>query len=480
MPYRNDKLIYAICIFLFSTWCIFQIVNFLSGVFVPDEEWFMQDGYHFSAMKPDAGFLFGTNNHLGYGALYWILLAGFAKFSLLLGTKYHTYQLMVAATTLVLMLLPLFLLFKYIKLISVNNLLACLCIFISMPMMWWTGKIVGPETISQSLGLLGIIVVCLAPQRKYSSIVGGILLGIGIGIKLTTVPMLVFALTIYAFDKRFSETAKLLAASALGYLVANPFLLIHPNFFVSAAQLDFNSMFSLPKFERIFSSGSWAWDAVYIGGISQWGLNTIALLIVIPIFAFFIPLKYAVAFAISFVSGLLMILSASNFSPWYFTATLLLVPVTFGFLKLNQSSAIAYVLTSMLVVLNLFTSIPMIYYQTKIKLDLYSYSREKTKNRGEVETILMDKNVNKNYALIDYSDAQPLGLATEFSEKKVAMEAYSFLLDNNKVIDRPTVILLGERISRHLGSQNEVFFSKLKRAAHFTTRDKRIAVYIIE
>ena len=60
-------------------------------------------------------------------------------------------------------------------------------------MCWWTGKLTGPETYSLA-GLSTIGVTMLLLQRRHQTVfVAAVLLGLAIGIKLTVVPVLLFA-----------------------------------------------------------------------------------------------------------------------------------------------------------------------------------------------------------------------------------------------------------------------------------------------
>lgn len=182
---------------LFSLYAIYQAYIFMHWrAMVPDEISFigMAHGFNFfDRVAPPAN----------YGSVYWLTLkilhhpalirffmgALFLMIPLLVVRDHKTYKL---------------------KLIS-------LLLYLSFPYAFWTGKLIGPEI--PALWCMALSLALLPSKTNWSAIFAGL----SVGIKLTSLPFLIFFFPLVIIQNRsIKNIAKLFLLAACGFLLANP------------------------------------------------------------------------------------------------------------------------------------------------------------------------------------------------------------------------------------------------------------------
>ena len=108
-----------------------------------------------------------------------------------------------------------------------NRLIAVL-VYLALPMAWWTGKLIGPEIWTLFFGLVGLSLFLRESGGKGSRVLGACCIGFAVGIKLTAIPVFIYALGETVLARRWKRVFVLLAFVALGVLLAHPHQLRHP------------------------------------------------------------------------------------------------------------------------------------------------------------------------------------------------------------------------------------------------------------
>ena len=146
---------------------------------VPDETWFygiVKNDMNIASLKD----LLRTPNFLGYGEIYWIIL-----------WCLHSFALMRLLSWICLVTVPIVLII-FMRLVvkrKWHSIAIAIMLFLSCPMSWFTGKIIGPELIGNAFGVIGFVTAIsgiLSSNTKYSRIIifMGVVLGISFAIKL--------------------------------------------------------------------------------------------------------------------------------------------------------------------------------------------------------------------------------------------------------------------------------------------------------
>ncbi|MEI8012482.1 MAG: glycosyltransferase family 87 protein [Candidatus Omnitrophota bacterium] len=308
---------------------------YFSGAPVPDEVWFIRMAQDFAAHCRQEGWLsyiFSQQNDLGYGALYWI---GSAWAAGLAGAERagETLMLMRGAAFACCLLIPLLILVRGWVRGSACTLPALLVWFI-FPAAWWSGKIVGPDMFSLGLGVAGVFTVtCRLTRSKRARVLflaGWLLLGVALGIKVTAIPFIVFAVVWNMTYDRRPLKAMLPAAVflLLGFFAANPFAVCRWPDFLS--HLKSVSAAAAPGFSRIrtvFFARDYAWDLVFIGSLTAWGL-TLAGFAVYASWLVYIEVAWGVflAFALMLLTMTAMLFVSGTCFGWYCFPVIAVLP----------------------------------------------------------------------------------------------------------------------------------------------------------
>lgn len=175
--FSNDNILRKMVTLLFLVYVLFMLyVCFHVEAKVPDEIWFWNLSREISWNHSIIDVLL-TQNYLGYGAFYWQLLKIIKSFLVL--------RLLWAS---MLISIPICILVFCRKILDFpeKNGLTALLLYLSCPLSWFTGKIIGPEILSQFLGCWGSFVLFGGYKKSKFGIIaiGSFIMGIASGIKL--------------------------------------------------------------------------------------------------------------------------------------------------------------------------------------------------------------------------------------------------------------------------------------------------------
>jgi hypothetical protein len=209
-------------------------------------------------------------------------------------------------------------------------------LWISMPMAWWSGKFTGPETFSVAFAYCGIMVLQFGRLRfrqptSYRAwggvILGWVLIGLGVGFKLTMLPAAVFSL-IMAYrprlDVAFLNTKDLMQLAytaipsfVLGFIVSNPVLVVDTNVFLGElSKLPRGDAWNWPIAKQTLTNEVWTWDGVFSGGLIQWSFVPVTMFMLVVI-AMLIQIRNAFALLAGFFTCWGIIISAGSTLGWY-------------------------------------------------------------------------------------------------------------------------------------------------------------------
>lgn len=214
----------------------------------------------------------------------------------------------------------------------------------TLPMAWWTGKVTGPELFSVAAAVQGVLLLSKGLRTEEETprldlrwwIAGWFLIGAGIAIKLTTLPVALFAfLSLLPWrELRLQFAWHLLrryvvagVAAAAGFIVINPLLIVSPTrFFQQLGSLPKGEVWSWSVARLTLSNEMWNWDGVFCGGLAEWSLvlpAAVLLLIAIGLVRWWnlVCLIVSVAFC-----WLLMIAAGSTLGWYWFGAIALVLP----------------------------------------------------------------------------------------------------------------------------------------------------------
>ncbi len=143
---KNPDVIYCLLTALFiliyggfMLWCSMH-----TEALVPDEKWFLKiikNDVRLDSIKS----LIYTPNYLGYGSIYWILMGILGNFRMMR---------LVSGIALISILACLILTLKLWK-VEKKVVFYSTAIYLSAPLTWFTGKMIGPEILGYATGVWG-------------------------------------------------------------------------------------------------------------------------------------------------------------------------------------------------------------------------------------------------------------------------------------------------------------------------------------
>ncbi len=286
---------------------------FLVDAFVPDEAW--HTGY-MNANKNDLTYsMIKQINYQGFGAIYWIfgssILRIFPEPEGLFVLRYICFFSYLLATFSIF--------FFSASLPKFSRLLVLVC-WLSLPMSWWSHKMIMPEMIV--LAPLSFAAYLFIRNKEKFSFMAWIILGFCFGIKLNVAPclaflgMLFFGYNNFSLQKIYKILPIILLAFIAGFIIANPFLLLKE---------------SQSLFKEISSNGSYAlnftfwnivtqlnavccgsvnlsWDLVPFGGMNENIIPIFSLIAVLYLVLRGSNLVYRLALLVSLGAFILMVL----------------------------------------------------------------------------------------------------------------------------------------------------------------------------
>ena len=321
--------IFTALIFYFS----FNIFAFLIfDTWVPDEKYFWN---HTRIYEND---IFKIGNLFGYGSIYWWLNILINHFKTLRLINY-------------LYLFSIILLYYLIgKRFKQSNgmILLTFFIFLSFPTSWFYGKIIGPEFLSIFLSLFGFYITLLGKTRYW----GFFIIGIGVGVKINSFVILIFAL--YYLNKAPIRTAiknlfdnkslKATCFSILGFIVSTPEFIFNTSEVIinySIGRLDDSPLINTSLYQAYFGSYRYLWDAIPSSGLFISSINPIILFLIIFLFIFKLLVienyQLIFSFFLAFVFGTILIMLSKGYI-WYWFPIIFLMPIVLFSFKDNRKT----------------------------------------------------------------------------------------------------------------------------------------------
>lgn len=328
---------------------------------VPDESWFfgiMNDIWN----RFLSGQAMAIENYLGYGQIYWFI-----------GAILHHLSL-IRMVSLACMVVLLCLVAETVKRSGASQTIRALSVllYLSMPIAWFTGKIIGPEILGTSLGAAACFVY-MAGEKPNSTkyyVISMVLLGFSCGIKLNNV-IFAFYLACHILlnwsQSKGKEIYKQLLLGLLsfgaGMFASNPIMLY--DFPKWQANMGTDSVWSSKYLPSVLWGKGIAWDLVNVGGINTFILSVWVLLAIILL-----------ALTFDHTRGLILLLTVmfsvavcckSGFLGWYLMPLLYIIPSCAGTALRNGKAARN--LLFMCVLGNMLLMYQYTHYQVDSKID---------------------------------------------------------------------------------------------------------------
>jgi hypothetical protein len=277
----------------FSLYAIYQIYIFMHWrAMVPDEISFIGIAHNFSIFHR-------STPPANYGSLYWFILS----------VLYHPAVIRFFMLGLFLSI-PLLIMHGqryHLKLIS-------LLLFLSFPYAFWTGKLIGPEILS--LWFISCSLAFLNRNIFWSATFAGI----SVGIKLTSIPFLIFYFFLIFVQNKFKDNIlKVSLYIIFGFVFANPFNfdLYLMNIFKGNLGEFQSSLIDTPKLINSLFNFKITWDNVIGSSFSQLISNPYIVIIYSLVLLIGTPI-YGIAFFIFLVATIVSVLYSHTLYAWYF------------------------------------------------------------------------------------------------------------------------------------------------------------------
>lgn len=291
---RAQQLIYLATVLLY----ILSILSFRNpSALTPDEMWF----FDIVSQKTTAELY--SSFTLAYGGLFWAVVK-LAYSTVGIENTRYLFSFVLCAPLLACM-----------RLQSIKQRLASLALWAGMPMAWWYGKIVSPD----SLNVL-IIAACASSAIFKKERLAFFLVGTAIGVKLNAVAAAPFVIAILYSSNKTVTTKRILSifiSGAAGLFISSPVFLIDPLSAISTLQ-QFSSVASnhLQMIKSISLTSKPTWDMIYTIGIFSSSIAMAGYLLTIA-FGIFKKDELIISTIFSFLSCGLILSTASAALGWY-------------------------------------------------------------------------------------------------------------------------------------------------------------------
>lgn len=436
---KNAKIITFTLVALYGM--LMAYVYSLLNATVPDETWFygiVKNDMNIASLKD----LLRTPNFLGYGEIYWIIL-----------WCLHSFALMRLLSWICLVTVPIVLII-FMRLVvkrKWHSIAIAIMLFLSCPMSWFTGKIIGPELIGNAFGVIGFVTAIsgiLSSNTKYSRIIifmGGVVLGISFAIKLYYIVYGIFIAIfvslrvsfqnkIYLAVKAITNIGAILAAGCtLGFLLSNPIIFLDCKTFLSNCA----SGFQTPSFQylnRILFERCIEWDLVNSSGITHEIISFPGLIALVVVLLITLKEKVYIISALGAFLFLTILFSiTSAFQGWYFIPLIFLLAICIGE-KCNK-------LIALICFANFVLLAPDINFQFVSKYKQYQIEEHRDKITRVITNYYKDVNAHEKYEYIDFLNYQIPQDSKAMTLWKYNGSAYAnkqFIVISNKVINLST------------------------------------------
>ncbi|KTR08559.1 hypothetical protein NS365_01085 [Aureimonas ureilytica] len=275
---------------LFTGWFILLLWVFShTSALVPDEQIFLNLSHGYSLPE----ILLGPSKY-GYGQLFWLIIhfcSGLTARAIAMAAMLTT-PLLICAT---------------VSDRSVFGRTLVFLLWLSMPIAFWTGKLIGPELMS--MGLASGAVFALHRERLMYA---GLLSGLAVGLKLSGAPIIFFIGLLILLEKPnpLRSAINFCLCAIVGAFIAYPGLLFSEPTGVSTADV------SLARVLTNLNMSRWEWDGVFSGGVLSFTLAT-GPFIGFMAFALFSYWRGALALVVAFVALILLMSTSETQYGWY-------------------------------------------------------------------------------------------------------------------------------------------------------------------
>ncbi|VVO19797.1 hypothetical protein PS712_04138 [Pseudomonas fluorescens] len=358
---RLKVYLYIACVVAIAIWCVRLFPLLTSTSYTPDEAWFVHDiVVRNENQEPNSYFwwferYFAQANLFGYGSIWWGLYSIIIDVSTLVfhpaqklssesqvigdfisnflnevnsGNKYLELSTWIMRS-LSLSVATIFLLRVSRRIFKESFAVLGVLLLLTMPMMYWSGKLASPEYFGAFLLLISVFGYFDGRNQNWF-----LLAGIACGVKLTCAPVAaIFFLSALPYEWRSGGMKKCIIGGmrfAVGLLLANFYLVTHPVEFFSNL-LMYSSLFPAAPWQMSFMSGPLPfWDGGTYGNLSYWFGSLITFLVVLFV-SFFANARLAIWFALA-AAAMFVFMLTQPLHNWYWFPVILgsIVPVAFS------------------------------------------------------------------------------------------------------------------------------------------------------
>jgi len=381
---ENSKLKNSIPIMLIVLFFLFRLPYCLSNGFIPDELWHSGYMINFHSLP--------VTNYQGHGTGFWIfghlltyVFGSEAKFlyalrvSSLLAFCGSSYLIYMAAN----------------RTAGKKYALLTLLVFLSLPMAWWGGKLIFVEFYSIYLLTLAGYVLLF----KNGKFLPWILMGFCIGLKVTSIPVVVmlFMNKVFLIDEHATLSLqfckKILSYSCLillGFIICNPNILWNVDGFIgNLPNTNLNINLRFFNLFNLFSTETVSWDLVHTRGLSKHVFPAINLVLLSIIIFWLSSFRGRLIYFITIITFLIVFGNTGTQHVWLaFQSTLIIfIPLVYYpvFLKASRKYFVSLGALSAVFFINIYSSIP-IYQNNNFSRNMMVNSIE---NRTEISKCII-------------------------------------------------------------------------------------------
>lgn len=328
---------WKICFFLWALYSVYIFVRWDAPV---------QDEIDFIGLSSQTNFIkaYLSESPFGYGQIYWSVLSilGMEGARIIALAAILSTPLLAIATSSV----------KF----------QTLLLWLSMPTAWWAGKLIGPE-----LWAMALCAVALFSLHQNRAFLAGCASGIAVGLKLNSLPFVVFCLTLILLSKpdRVKDLTRYSLATLVGIVVSYPLIFAAKPTSVGETRFDVFAALSGLNNSRV------EWDGVFSGGALTFSVAMLPLIILVLLSLRYTP-KIGIAFTVSSVSFILMIAASRTQYGWYVFP--MIPPMLYMFSQaVGHSGTVANAFGMLIVALNIGAQYPTIAFMIEQKHEQFSF-----------------------------------------------------------------------------------------------------------
>lgn len=286
-----------------SPFLVASLIRAFSTSYVSDEVWFLHSALQNQLQALPLIELGAAPNLFAYGGQFWTIVGLVLKLTTriypdlnefqnleMLHVREHLYELDSGGAILTIQIVRLIALLLMFVWLAVLASLAVrrggMLVFLpgavlTLPMMWWAGKLASPELIATAL--IGIAAILFLRKNFYSSM---LLSGLAVGIKVSAAPaalaiaiLVIVKILTSSKDARraLSRLALAVLLPFIGYLMMNLYILISPSkYFAEMSRVNpaTSSSSLVETLEHLVQSfartGTYHWDFVSSAGLAYW------------------------------------------------------------------------------------------------------------------------------------------------------------------------------------------------------------------